>query len=102
MKTGSQYEVLNPWSEVDPIPLKGISPRLSDLKGKTIGLFCNWKAAAHPILSVVERNLKEKEPSLNFSWFTFNYNATITETDEKGKFEDWVKKCHAVISAVGD
>ena len=34
-----QYEVLNPWAEVDPIPLKGIAPRVADLTGKTMGLF---------------------------------------------------------------
>ena len=32
----SQYEVLSPWAEADPIPLRGISPRLTDLKDKKI------------------------------------------------------------------
>ena len=42
-----QYEVLNPWAEVDPVSLRGLgAPRPTDLSGKTIGLFHNWKRAA--------------------------------------------------------
>ena len=33
----SSFEVLSPWAEVDPVPLKGISPRLKSLEGKKIG-----------------------------------------------------------------
>jgi len=39
--TNYQYEVLNPWADLDPVPLRGISPRVTDLAGKTIGLFRN-------------------------------------------------------------
>ena len=45
----AQYEVLSPWAEVDPIPLRGISPRVDTLAGKKIGLFANFKRAAKPI-----------------------------------------------------
>jgi hypothetical protein len=38
----NQYEVLNPWAEVDPVPLKHITPRLDSLSTKTIGLYCNF------------------------------------------------------------
>jgi hypothetical protein len=31
-----QYDVLSPWAEVDPLPLRGISPRLDSLSGKKI------------------------------------------------------------------
>ena len=65
----NQYEVLSPWAEIDPIPLRGISPRLIDLTGKKIGLFCNYKRAARPILTVVEQKLKEKFPTSETSWF---------------------------------
>ena len=37
-----QYEVLSPWAEVDPIPLRGISPRIKTLAGKKIGLFVQF------------------------------------------------------------
>lgn len=101
-RASCQYEVLNPWAEVDPVPLKGLSPRLTDLKGKTIGLFSNWKTAARPVLTVAQNRLKEREPSLKFSWFEFGLNTEVDETELKGAFEDWVKGCDAVLSAVGD
>lgn len=37
------YEVLSPWADVDPIPLKGNSPWVTDLKSKTIGLYSYYK-----------------------------------------------------------
>ena len=98
----SQYEVLNPWAEADPVPLRGISPRLTDLKGKTIGLFAFFKCASEPILKVVQERLKEKFPTAKFSPFHWGYNLDVIETEHKAKFEDWVKGVDAAIAAVGD
>ena len=98
-----QYEVLNPWAEVDPIPLRGISPRLIDLNGKTVGLFATvHKSQARPILTVVERKLMERFPSLKFSWFLFDFNVDITETKDKARLEEWIKGIDAVVTALGD
>lgn len=66
-----QYEVLSPWAEVDPIPLKGLkASRITDLEGKRIGIYCNVKRAALPMMTVVERKLKERfpTPSLAGTW----------------------------------
>ena len=50
-----QYEVMNPWAEVDPVPLRGIASRVADLKDKTVGLFAlTYKGASRPALAVVE------------------------------------------------
>jgi len=98
----SQYEVLNPWAEVDPIPLKGISPRLTDMTGKKIGLFFNNKEAARPIQDVVEKRLKERYPTLEFSRFLRVPNLSVAETENQAKFEEWVKGLDAVILAVAD
>ena len=98
-----QYEVLNPWAEADPIPLRGISPRVADLTGKTIGLLCDtFKVASLPMLSVVEEKLKERFPTARFSWFEFGDNIVVTETKHKASFEEWVKGVDTVIAAVGD
>ncbi len=35
----NQFVALSPWADVDPIPLRGISPRIQNLAGKKIGLF---------------------------------------------------------------
>jgi hypothetical protein len=97
-----QYEVLNPWAEVDPVPLKGISPRITELEGRKIGLFANGKRASKPIMTVVEARLKERLPNTEFSWFFFRQNLEIADTPQKAGFEDWVKTVDAVVSAIGD
>ena len=100
----SQYEVLNPWSEADAIPLKGISPRLTQLAGKKIGLFCNDKRAAKPILTAIEQKLKERFSSCETSWFVRQGVTSISQKNGelKKRFEKWVKGVDAVIAAVGD
>ena len=98
-----QYNVLSPWAEIDPIPLRGVSPRVTDLAGKKIGLFRNFKTAARPILTVVERKLRERFPTSEFSWFDSTMvNVLETETQNKVKFEEWSKGIDAVVAAVGD
>ena len=68
-----QYEVLNPWAEVDSISFRGISPRVTDLTGKTVGFYGGiYKTVARPILTVVEGKLKERFPTLKSSWFLYD------------------------------
>ena len=101
--TECYYDVLDPWAEVSPIPLRGISPRITDLTGKTVGLFCSvYKSASRPILDVIQERLKERFPTLKFSWFLFGLNLDITETEEHSKFKEWLKGVDAAIAAVGD
>ena len=105
MTTGSNlFEVLSPWAEADPISSRGIMPRLTDLAGKKIGLLANAKRAAKPILSVVERKLKERFPSAQISWYftQFAVGPAEVDTENKTKFEDWLRGIDAVVAAVGD
>jgi hypothetical protein len=102
-KLNGQFEVLNPWAEVDPIALRGISPRPVDLAGKTVGVFCyHYKPSSRPILTAVEEKLREKLPSLKFSWFLFDRHFDVTETEYKAEFEEWAKGIDAAVTAVGD
>ena len=102
----SQYEVLSPWAEADPIPLRGISPRLTDLKGKKIGLFSTWKRAAGPVLTAVEEKLKERFPTVKIVWFVDDKHSfsIIFDTEDKAKFEEWIKEegVDTVIVGRGD
>ncbi|HSW39460.1 MAG TPA: hypothetical protein VLL97_08215 [Acidobacteriota bacterium] len=99
----NHYEVLSPWADVDPIPVRGISPRLDTLKGKNIGLFANFKRAARPITDEVERRLKERYPTIRTSLFHSTLpNVDETETVNREKFEAWAKEMDAVVAAVGD
>jgi hypothetical protein len=99
-----QYEVLSPWAEIDPIPLKGISPRLPDLGGKKIGLFSNDKRASVPVLQVVEKKLKDRFPTLEMSYYARSKAGCIALLNEaeRAKIDDWVKGLDGVIAAVGD
>jgi len=98
-----QFEVLNPWAEVDPVQLRPISPRLDTLAGKKIGLFANFKRAARPIQEVVARKLKERYPDIETTLFdSRGINVLETQTENKEKFEQWAKGVDAVVAAVGD
>ena len=102
-KASVSYEVLNPWAEADPIPLKGLAPRVTGLAGKKIGLLCNNKRAAPLILNVMERILKERFPTSEISWFRArSFSVSSLEPENLAKFEDWIKGVDAVVAAVGD
>lgn len=96
------YEVLNPWADADPVPLRGISPRPENLSGKTIGLFSGYKLASKPILAEVEKGLKEKFPNIKISRYRCNEHIDVAEYKNKAEFDDWLNGVDAVISAVGD
>jgi hypothetical protein len=100
--TNGQYEVLSPWAEADPVPMKGISPRLNEMTGKKIGLYHNSKIAARPMLNRVEEKLKERFSGMEFSRFFRIPNVSVAETENWDKFQEWVKGLDAVIFSHGD
>lgn len=97
-----QYEVLSPWADVNPRPLKGIAPRPADLAGKKVGYFWNSKRAARPMLSVIEENLKKRFPGCESDYFPFMPNEGIADTEYLPKFEEWLKGVDAVALSYGD
>jgi hypothetical protein len=109
-KANDQYEVLNPWADADLKPKKGITPRLKELDGKTIGLFENQKVSAKPILIAVEKQLKERFPTCKFSWFTSPQDigpasgppTQLIDSKYRDDFEEWLKGVDTVVAAVGD
>jgi hypothetical protein len=102
-KATPAYEVLSPWAEADPVPLKGLSPRLDKLDGKKIGLLCNNKRASTLILDATEKLINEKFPSASITkFFARSFSVSSLEKDREGEFNDWLKGVDAVIAAVGD
>jgi hypothetical protein len=98
-----QFKVLNPWAEADPIPPRGISPRLSTLAGKKIGLFANFKRASRPVLASVEKRLKMMYPDIETILYdSRGANVVESETKNRDKFAGWMKGIDAAILAVGD
>jgi hypothetical protein len=102
------FEVLNPWAETDPMPLSGISPRLTNISRKKIGLFSNSKRASKPLLAVIEKRLKERYPDCTTSWYepfeTYNmpYWVVQVESEKRAIFQEWVNGVDAIIHATGD
>jgi hypothetical protein len=98
-----QYEVLNPWAEVDPIPLRGISPRIESLAGKKIGLFANFKRAAVPVAESVEKRLGGMYTDASFSTYHSTLpNVNEAETKNGDKFIAWVKSVDTIVAVVAD
>ncbi len=101
--TEIQYAVMSPWAEVDVMPLKGISPRITTLAGKKIGIFVNYKRAAKPISLALEKKLKSTFPTSEISFFQSpEWNVSEIETKDKDKFTGWAKGVDTVILLVGD
>ncbi len=99
----AQLEVLSPWAEVDPMPVRGISPRVDTLAGKKVGLFANFKRAARPMATAIEKRLKARYPGIQTSLFDSKLpNVTETETVNKEKFTAWAKEMDAVVAVVAD
>lgn len=99
----SDYEVLSPWAYADPVPLRGVSPRLASLEGRKIGLFSNGKRAAELTLGAFEAQLREFAPTSSTSWYTSTgLNTPEVLTGGKEKFTAWVKDVDAVVLSVAD
>jgi hypothetical protein len=99
----TQFVALSPWADVDPMPLRGISPRISSLAGKKMGLFINPKRAAMPIAESIEKRLKTMYPDIQIIEFhSTEPNVNEIETKNKEKFAAWVKGLDAAIAVVGD
>ena len=97
------YEVLSPWGEADPKPLKGISPRLDNLSAKKIGLFANYKRSALPIAGSLQKRLRSMYPDSQVSiYHSDQWNVNEIETKNRETFEKWVEGNDAVILMVGD
>jgi len=100
----SQYEVLSPWAEADPVLLRGITPRVTDLSGKKIGLFANSKQATIPIMAVLEKKMVERFPDSEITRYTASeqYRTLQMEGKNRSRFEEWVNEVDTVVAAVGD
>jgi hypothetical protein len=99
----AQFEVFSPWADVDPIPLRGISPRIQNLAGKKIGLFVNPKRAAMPIAESIRKRLGAMYPDVQATiYHSVEANVNEIETKNKDRFTEWAKGIDAAIAVVGD
>ena len=102
-KENNIYEVLSPWAEADPTPLRGIMPRIPDISEKKIGFFYNSKRAAYPTFTLLEKELKTKFPSAEIEWYKYSeVNVPEIETKNRAAFEEWLKSQDVVVLTYGD
>lgn len=99
----TEYEVLSPWADAEPVPLRGINSRPNDLAGKKIGLFSNRKRAAQLILDAFERELLQRIPTATTSRYEYTgWNVPEMLTEGREKFIAWVGSVDAVVLSVAD
>jgi hypothetical protein len=99
----SKYTVLSPWADVDPIQLRGISPRLQNLAGKKVGIFHNWKRAAKPVATSITKRLRTMYPDIQITPYDSTLpNVSEIETKYRDNFIAWAKGVDAAILVVGD
>ena len=91
-----ELEVLNPRGEIEPPKAVGISPRISNLTGKTIGLYDIGKDGFENFLDVTEKLLKEKIPTATIK----RYNGAF-DLGEQLAFKI-SKEVDTLIYGVGD
>jgi hypothetical protein len=102
-QAGTQYEVMSPWAEADPVPLRGISPRIDTLEGKKIGIFANSKRSAMPQARMTERKLKGRFSTIQTDIYnSLEFNVAVMDTPNKDKFTAWINSVDAVVALVGD
>ena len=89
-------DVLNPRGEVELEKTLGISPRLTDLADKTIGLYDNGKGCFTEFLDVIEGLLKQKYPTSTVK----RYNGAFDLGDRLAS--RIAKEVDAVIYGSGD
>lgn len=89
-------EVLNPRGEIVLDDLHGISPRLPDLAGKTIGLYANGKSGINEFLNIIESQFKQKHPTVTIKRYAGAF-------DVGDKLAGQIaKEVNAVVYGVGD
>ena len=98
-----KYTVLSPWAEVDQSELYGLSPRLPDLNGKTIGMFGDFMKIATYMLQVVEKHVKKQYPEAKFSYYEYKTETTDIAKDEAAlaTFRPWLQSVDCVMVFYG-
>ena len=89
-------EVLNPRGEIMPLPTVAPSPRVTDLAGKTIGIYWNEKSGGNNFWDVIEDVLKEKFPTAKI----VRYRGSFDPGDAMAA--RMAKECDTFVYGVGD
>ena len=94
---------LSPWAGVNVDNVTGLSPRLDDLNGKTIGLFVDFMVVSECMSYAIEAELAKRYPGASFSRIVYAKDPTrITDDPEfEPKFLDWIAGVDGIIAFYG-
>jgi hypothetical protein len=106
----SEFEVLSPRGDVDPIKRIALNPRLTDLNKATIGLYATFKEHWVLILDEIAKQLKELYPGVQFTRYQYTKDLNpytqvaevAKDAEERPGFEEWIKGVDGVIVANAD
>lgn len=98
-----QLKAISPWAEVDTSEYRGLSPRLDDLNGKTIGMYGDFMIVSTYLLHAVEKELKKHYPEAKFSYIQYTKETTRIAGDEgfKPQFDAWADGVDCILSFYG-
>jgi hypothetical protein len=97
------YTVLSPWAAVDTTQLCGLSPRLDDLNGKTIGMFADLFMVGIHMQENIEIELHKRYPDIRVKYIRYSIETKRIEDDPvfKAEFDAWAADCDAILSCYG-
>jgi hypothetical protein len=90
------FKMLNPRGEIEPPPTLTLTPRVTELAGKKIGLYWNGKGGTSVFFDTVEKLLKEKFPTVT----VLRYAGAFDPGDKLAA--QIAKECDTFIDGVGD
>ncbi len=88
--------VLNPRGAIEAKPTSGLNPRVSDLAGKTVGLYWNSKPGMDNFYTAFEELLKKKYPTVK----TTLLRGAFLIRDEDA--QAWLPQIDTFVYGVGD
>ena len=103
-KNDAFYEVLSPWAEADPVPLKGPRPAAGQAGWQENRAPAEQQAGRAADSRRCRAAAKRKIPyEVQISRFEGrSFSVSSLEPERRAEFEDWLKGVDAVIAAVGD
>ncbi len=95
-----ELKILNPQATTAITPVS-LASRLSDLSGRTIGLYWNMKAGGDVALEQTARLLGERFPRTEFRYYTGSVGAIMRHATSEDT-ERMASECDAVVGTTGD
>ena len=95
-----ELKILNPQASTAITPV-GLAPRVSNLSGRTIGLYWNAKSGGDVALEQTAHLLGERFPKAQFRYYAGSVGAIMRHATPEDT-ELMAQECDAVVGTTGD